>query len=105
MKKKLKILLLSFLCLLVFPIYTKAWDEIGTGEGVDTGGGGNCTDASGCCFCRWNNKNFGSIKLTIVYYDGTTRHKLGNKTHHQLSPFPSPIVITNDSYSPSLYQK
>ena len=48
MKKKLKILLLSFLCLLVFPIYTKAWDEIGTGEGVDTGGGGNCTDASGC---------------------------------------------------------
>ena len=78
MKKKLKILLLSFLCLLVFPIYTKAWDEIGTGEGVDTGGGGNCTDASGCCFCRWNNKNFGSIKLTIVYYDGTTRHKLGN---------------------------
>lgn len=78
MKNKLKILLLSFLCLLVFPIYTKAWDEIGTGEGVDTGGGGNCTDASGCCFCRWNNKNFGSIKLTIAYYDGTTRHKLGN---------------------------
>ena len=31
------------------------------------------------------------------------RHIGGNNTHHQFFPFPSPSVINNDSYNPSLY--
>lgn len=79
MKKKYGLLILMLISLLFLPTSTKAWDQIGSGNGFSTGSSSKCTSAKGCCFCRWNNKNFSALQFTIVYYDGNTRHQLGAK--------------------------
>src|SRR5690606_25713882 len=37
-------------------------------------------------------------------FPSTTKHKGGNKTHHQLAPDPSPSVINIASYIPAGYK-
>ena len=77
MKKKFGLITLMLVCLLFAPNPIKAWDQIGSGSGFSPGGNSNCSSAAGCCFCRWNNKAFSALQVTLVYYDGTTRHQLG----------------------------
>lgn len=77
MKKKFGLIILMLVCLLFAPNPIKAWDQIGSGSGFSPGGNSNCSSAVGCCFCRWNNKAFSALQVTLVYYDGTTRHQLG----------------------------
>src|SRR5690625_1571748 len=42
---------------------------------------------------------------TLVPFEKSRKHNGGNKTHPQLAPSPSPIVIKTASYSPAGYKK
>lgn len=79
MKKKYGLIFLMLISLLFLPGNVKAWDQIGSGNGFTAGTKTSCQSASGCCFCRWNNRAFSALQMTIVYYDGNTRHQLGKQ--------------------------
>src|SRR5699024_10540096 len=42
-----------------------------------------------------------SASSPSVSLEKSKKHNGGNKTHHQLAPFPSPIVMSTASYSPA----
>ncbi|MEG0266415.1 MAG: hypothetical protein RRY22_04870 [Bacilli bacterium] len=91
MKKKFKILILTFL-LLMLPSFTKAWDEIGTGGGYPVGSISECSSTDGDgknrCFCDWNNMNFSALKMSLIYYDGLSKRVIGRPVAYYKSDNP-----------------
>ena len=85
--KKFKLILFTIASIILFNTSVNAdwWGEIGSGGGYAGDGNGLCTSTQGC-YCRWNGANYGALKITIIYYDGFTRSRLGIPVIYYNSP-------------------
>ena len=76
--EKMKLILYTLISIVLFNTTVNAdeWNQIGDGSGYAGDKDGSCLETSGC-YCRWNDSHYGALKISIIYYDGFNKSRLG----------------------------